>query len=72
LDFLCFIWLGGPSLWAGAGSFEAPDGQIGSSDEKALAPAPEICISAQSAVALRGICVATDLDDIPARPLWKR
>jgi hypothetical protein len=42
-------------------------------DEKALACGREICISAQSgALALRGICVATDLDDIPARPLWKR
>ena len=41
-------------------------------NEKALAPRREICISARSAGKLaRGISVATDLDDIPVRPLVK-
>jgi len=35
-----------------------------------LAPSPKICISARSAGRLaRRISVATDLDDIPVRPL---
>ncbi len=38
--------------------------------EKSLAPRPKICISARSATASRrGVSDATDLDDIPVRPL---
>jgi hypothetical protein len=45
----------------------------GPNGEKILAPRREICISARSATVKKraGSSVATDLDDIPVRPLLR-